>query len=116
MKAGNSLTADMITPRSKQENALTFSYGSHYPSLHRFLSLFIFTSSSAIPLSLSDFLLLVHFSFLFVMSVCMHVSLTPATCELFMSRHEVHKYTHLQEKGFDYQLVGLTFLFGSATV
>ena len=46
MKVGNGLAADMITLRSKQENALTFSYGSHY--LHRFPPLFIFTSYSTL--------------------------------------------------------------------
>lgn len=47
MKVGNGPTADMITPRSKQEKALTFSYGSHYPfstslSLSVYLYLFFY--------------------------------------------------------------------------
>ncbi len=85
MKVGNGPTADMITPRSKQEKALTFSYGSHYPfstSLSLSIYLYLFYYHPCPPPSFSDFLSIVlvisllssffsvsHMLFVF-MSVC----------------------------------------------
>lgn len=108
-----SLTADMIAARSKEEKALTFSYGSYY--LHHFLSVFIFTSSSNPPLSHSDFLLHVFQSFnfsskflpcCFCLSVCLHkqhACVSDARCKLCLCRHRNHKWgeqnthTHIRE-------------------
>ena len=103
MNAGNGPTADMITARSRQERALTFSYGSHYPfSTSLSLSVYLYLLFEPPPVTFSFSLVISPLGFFllrFSHAVCVYECLlAQAACMYIRGLLWIALFRHKDQK------------------